>query len=44
MIKKPWNRKLPILPNFGYESLNKTIDKLAQARNLQAGLKFIDKL
>jgi hypothetical protein len=44
MIKKPWNRKLAILPNFGYESLNKTIDKLAQARNLQAGLKFIDKL
>jgi hypothetical protein len=36
MIKKPWNRKLAILPNFGYESLNKTIDKLAQARNLQA--------
>jgi hypothetical protein len=44
MIKKPWNRKLPVLPNFGYKSLNKTIDKLAQARNLQAGLESIDKL
>ncbi len=37
------NHGLPILPNFGYESLNTTIDKLAQSSNLQARLKFKDK-
>jgi hypothetical protein len=39
---EPWNKNLPILPNFGYESLNTTIDKLAQASNLHACLKFKD--